>query len=125
MASPAANRRKGSAFENRLRDGLRGWGYDVERSHLNGKDDEGDLLVRLKSGIRLVIEAKSGALHPTDFLRQLDVEVENYKRHRDLVNGVVGAVFCKMAGKPAEDGFVILRTMDYMALLDMLEVGDV
>ena len=125
MASPRYNQKKGSAFETGLVKGLREMGYDAERLHLAGAEDEGDLVVRWPDGKRLVVEAKSGALHPTQFLKELSVEVEHYKAHRSLTSGVIGTVVCKQVGKADPlGGYCLLPTRDLLALLDGLDPLD-
>jgi RecB family endonuclease NucS len=87
------NKRKGADWEAALRDGFREEQYDIERLHLNGADDEGDLVIRMAGGAFVVIEAKNAKFEPSTFIRQLEVEVENFRKNRgldaELVSGVV------------------------------------
>ena len=111
MSSPAANKAKGARYEVELVNGLRSLGLEVDRLHLNGKEDEGDVVVR-EDGIYTVIEAKSGAIHPSDFVRQADVEAGNFAKHRGLnMDDVEGIAVCKIKGKPWNES-VILMSMD-------------
>lgn len=105
------NRAAGSRWEIDIVNGLRSLGFEVDRLHLNGKEDEGDVVVR-EDGIYTVIEAKSGALHPSDFIRQADLEAKNFAKHRGLdMDDVEGIVICKTRGKPWHEA-VILMSMD-------------
>ena len=114
MTTGAANKRKGSAFEIALMKHLREEGYDVERLRLTGAKDEGDLVVRLPSGERLVIEAKSGALHAAQFVREARDETQNYISHRDLTTPVHGVAVVKARGKGVEQSYVLTTLADYL-----------
>ncbi|WP_372407176.1 hypothetical protein [Streptomyces luteireticuli] len=86
------NKRRGADWEAELRDALRGVGMDVERLRLTGKNDEGDLVVRLNTGRFLVIEAKNARLEPAQFVAEADAERENFARHRGLDRASVDSV---------------------------------
>lgn len=118
----AANRRKGARWETDLRDGLRNSAYDTERLRLNGKDDEGDLVVR-PGGSRLavpdfiVIEAKDAAMSVSDFIRQAILEADNFAKHRDLDRDrVTGVAVIKRRGMNWREAVVLTTLAEYMKL---------
>ncbi|MEU1309140.1 hypothetical protein ABZ419_09620 [Streptomyces cinnamoneus] len=86
------NKRRGSAWEAELRDELRGAGLDVERLRLTGKDDEGDLVIRLEEGRFLVIEAKNARFEPGEFVSEAETEQKNFAKHRGLDPAAVDSV---------------------------------
>lgn len=123
MSSPAANKRKGAAFEIALMKALREERYlDAERLRLAGKDDEGDLVVRLSNGLVnrfLVIEAKSGAMHPAQFVREMEAERANFARARAIADDLVtGVVVVKAPRKPALQSYALLPFADFLNLLE-------
>ncbi|MEV4642793.1 hypothetical protein AB0J80_36175 [Actinoplanes sp. NPDC049548] len=124
MSSPAANRRKGAQWEIDLMKGLREHGHDVERLRLAGKDDEGDLVVKViecmdRNVQHVVVEAKAGVLHPAEFVREAMAERLNYAKARglDLID-VRGVVLAKARGKNWKDAYVITTVRDYFGLED-------
>src|SRR5690606_14632617 len=60
VSTGAANRRRGTQFETDLVKHFRSKGMDTERLRLSGKEDEGDIVVRIGRDQRVVVEAKSG-----------------------------------------------------------------
>ena len=115
MTTGAANKKKGSAFEILLMKHLRDQGLDVERLRLTGAQDEGDLVVRFDNGERLVIEAKSGALHAAQFVREAQAETKHYTEHRELPADLVhGVAVVKARGKGIGDAYVITTLADYL-----------
>ncbi|MET9861942.1 hypothetical protein ABZY93_21995 [Streptomyces smyrnaeus] len=121
MTNPARNKRKGAEWECDLRDGLREVGEDIERLHLNGKDDEGDLVIRGKGDTvpYLVIEAKNAKFEPGVFVGEMETEVENFRKHRTLpVGDVDGIVIVKRRGKNWRHAFVLTTVERYFDLPD-------
>lgn len=84
--------RKGGAFERELLKYLReGWELDTERLRLAGKEDEGDLLVRISDverpwqTTRLVIEAKNvSRMDLAGWIREAELEANQYAAHRGI-----------------------------------------
>ncbi|GGN40061.1 hypothetical protein FHR83_007130 [Actinoplanes campanulatus] len=125
MPSPAANKRKGAQFEIDLMKTLREMGLDAERLRLAGKDDEGDLVLRSfgpSSGKHyVVIEAKSGAMHPAVFVREAEAERRNFARHRGLpLDMVSGVAVVKRPRLNVLDSYVLTTLREY---LNLGEVG--
>lgn len=112
------NRGAGKRWESDLRDGLRNQGLDVEKLRDTGARDEGDLVVRL-DGDFIVLEAKAGALHPAEFVREALIEAKHFAEHRGLdPSRVKGVAVVKARGKNWRDGYVLTSVRDYFGLVD-------
>lgn len=103
----ARNRRAGAEWETRLLHQLRDTGHNIERLHLNGREDEGDLI--LKTGNHTyVIEAKAGQPHLAQFVKEATLEARNYETHRNLVDkSTIGLVVMKQRNKPWSEAYVV------------------
>lgn len=103
----ARNRRAGAEWETRLLHQLRNTGHDIERLHLNGREDEGDLI--LKTGNKTyVIEAKAGQQHLAQFVKEATIEARNYETHRNRKNqSTIGLVVMKQRNKPWSEAYVV------------------
>ncbi|WP_329793904.1 hypothetical protein V1227_19035 [Lentzea sp. DG1S-22] len=115
----AANRRRGAQWQSDLRNGLRDAGLDVERLVLTGKEDEGDLVVRdfANPGEFVVIEAKAGQLHVTEFVRQALAEGGHFAKHRNLDRARVASIaVVKRRGMNWKDALVLTTVGDYFGL---------
>ena len=103
----ARNRRAGAEWETRLLHQLRDTGHDIERLHLNGKEDEGDLILTT-SHKTYVIEAKAGQQHLAEFVKQASREARNYETHRNKQNNsTIGLVVMKQRNKPWSEAYVV------------------
>ena len=111
------NKRKGADWEADLRDGFREEGRDIERLHLNGSDDEGDLVIRTAIGNYLVIEAKNAKFEPSTFIKEMEVEVENFRKNRGLdPERVEGVVIVKRRGHNWRRAYVLTTVERYFGL---------
>ena len=107
VTQQSRNRRAGAEWETRLLHQLRDTGHDIERLHLNGKEDEGDLI--LTTGHKTyVIEAKAGQPHLAQFVKQATAEARNYETHRNKQNNsTIGLVVMKQRNKPWSEAYVV------------------
>ena len=107
VTQQSRNRRAGAEWETRLLHQLRDTGHDIERLHLNGREDEGDLI--LKTGNKTyVIEAKAGQPHLAQFVKEATTEARNYEQHRNLVDkSTIGLVVLKQRNKPWSEAYVV------------------
>lgn len=119
----ARNRRAraaGKRFESDLRSHLRDGGWDVESLRLTGKHDEGDLVVRLPDGRRLVIEAKAEArIDLSGYLREAHTEADNYAKARwssPPRGDVVPAVIVKARGKGIGRSYFVMELDEVLPL---------
>lgn len=103
----ARNRRAGAEWETRLLHQLRNTGHDIERLHLNGREDEGDLI--LQTGNKTyVIEAKAGQQHLAQFVKEATIEARNYETHRSKKKqSTIGLVVMKQRNKPWSEAYVV------------------
>ena len=122
MTSEAAararrNKRNGTGWEIELLKGLREAGLDAERLRLNGKDDEGDIVVREAEGTYLIIEAKSGAFQPGPFITEAERERQAFAKNRSLsLDEVDGIAIVKRRGQSWRKAFVLTTVEDYFGL---------
>lgn len=116
------NRRAGAKWQSDLREGFRSEGFDIERLVLTGREDEGDLVIRQPTALGLpdefvVIEAKAGAMHPAEFVREAQVERQHYAQHRGIpLSQVTGLAVVKARGKNWRDAYVLTTVRDYFRL---------
>ncbi|MEU5427594.1 hypothetical protein AB0H73_18595 [Streptomyces olivoreticuli] len=111
------NKRRGADWEAELRDELRSAGLDVERLRLTGRDDEGDLVVRLPDGRFLVIEAKNARFEPGVFVGEAEAERQNFAKHRGLDLAAVGSVvIVRRRGATWRRAYVLTTVERYFGL---------
>lgn len=121
MSTGAANRRRGTQFETDLVKHFRSKGMDTERLRLSGKEDEGDIVVRIGRDQRVVVEAKSGKnIRPRFWWNEEAVpEARNYTKRRSLLNEeVTPALVMKEHNKAIGKSLV---TIDLDTFTDLLE----
>jgi hypothetical protein len=118
VGNPTKNKKAGAEWENRLKNNLREVGEDIEHLHLNGAEDEGDLVIREEGGHHLVIEAKAGEkVCLGTWVREMETEVEHYAKHRGLDPELVdGIVIAKRARRPWSQAYVITTVERYFGL---------
>jgi hypothetical protein len=120
MSNP--NARKGAKFETDLLAYLRKGGHMAERLPKTGREDECDLVVSgglFGRGIRFeIIEAKDWArLDLPKFLRERDIGVQNYAKHRSLnVADVGGVVVIKRRNSRIGNSYVLTTLDDYFRI---------
>jgi hypothetical protein len=116
------NKRAGAKWQADLRNGFRELGFDIEELKLAGKEDEGDLVIRFYAGPAMaptyaVIEAKAGAMHPAEFVREAQVERLHFAKHRGLsLDQVKGVAVIKARGRNWKDAYVLTTVRDYFEL---------
>lgn len=125
MTTPEATRkarnskRKGATFETDLVTALRAEGFDVERLTKAGKDDEGDLVVRMDDRSYIVIEAKNEArIDIPGYLREAEIERENFIKHRPGLapERVRGVAVVKARGKGVLESYVLVPFRSYFGI---------
>lgn len=115
-ARARANKRKGSQHQSDIRNMLRDAGFDVEILELSGKEDEGDLVVRLQGKRHVIIEAKNvQKIDLPRFMREAQVEADNFAKHRPAVDreGVLPVAIVKARGQNVRDAYVVVRAGDF------------
>lgn len=116
----AANKAKGSRWEIDLENYLNQSGLHARRLPRAGAKDIGDLSVTIKDFV-LVIEAKNvKSVDMAEFLRQADVESDNYEAKYGVPTVPIVAV--KTRQKGVGEGRI---TMTIDTLLDLLRLGGV
>lgn len=114
-----ANKRKGTAWETAIRNYLTEAGLDAERVAKKGSSDIGDVVVRLDDGHHMLIEAKD-TIRPqlSEWLREAEVEAENYARHRRVnVEYVHPVVIYKRRSHGVDKAYVVMELKRWMETL--------
>jgi hypothetical protein len=116
----SANKARGTRYETELVEMLNNKLFEAQRLARAGAKDEGDVEVRLRDNLRLVIEAKNHkSLALADWLKQADVEADN--REEKLGNAAcIPVVFAKRRGKNAANSYVIMDATEFLLLLKMV-----
>ena len=115
------NKAKGSAFEVDARDYLRGREFTVDRLARTGRNDEGDLAVRL-GDLAIVVECKNTrALDLSGFMREATIEALNYQAHRVHASNypelAVGVSAIKRRNSSIEKTYLCIELGDFCDLL--------
>lgn len=121
VSTGAANRRRGTQYESDLVKHFRGKGMDTERLRLSGREDEGDIVVRIGKDQRVIVEAKSGKnIRPRFWWNEEAVpEARNYTKRRSLLNEeVIPALVMKEHNRAIGKSLV---TIDLDTFTDLLE----
>ena len=119
MASLSYNKRKGARFESDVATFLAArTGLPVERRHLAGADDRGDLSGVSVAGRPCVVECKNtAALDLAGHLREAEVE-------RDNAGAAFGVVVQKRRGvSDAGSAFVIMTLETFADIVNAAQVG--
>lgn len=104
---------KGGIFERDTLKYLRELGHDVERLRLAGREDEGDILLRLRER-RFVLELKNRkGLDLAGWTEEAYVEAINYSSHREI-DPAHYAVVHKRKGKGTHMAYVTLPLYEYL-----------
>lgn len=120
MTTAVNNKKYGFNAEAELLEYLRQAGFkDVERLHLTGAEDEGDLVAKFL-GATMIIQlktfsarTKTGAERPLTpgrvrvWQQDLRRQIAAYKAHRGLTEGVSGILVVKFKGTSWADALVI------------------
>lgn len=113
MVNPSKN--KGTSWEKALQDYLRHeLKYDVDRLHLTGAEDEGDLVVR-EEGSLCIIEAKDVARRDLEgWMGEAFKERTNYAAHRGLsATNMLPLVVMKRRNKSVKEAFVMTTLEEF------------
>jgi Holliday junction resolvase len=116
-----ANKRKGAQFEIELEGFFARVGLAVIRLVRRGKDDEGDLLIRV-GGLAVIVEAKNQqALDLAGFMSEATAEAIRWEqRHVHDANApqlVIGAAIVKRRMKAIDKAYVVIEVDDFAQLL--------
>lgn len=118
-----ANKRKGSAYEIDLVDFVRvEMELDAERLPRTGRNDQGDLVIRLTPDLHLIIEAKNTQkIDLAGFLAEATVEAGNYGNARNL--DTYGAVAVKRRNHSTASSYLVMEFHEFIALLLRVSTG--
>ena len=115
-----SNKRRGAAFEIDLADWLMTQGLNAQRLPRAGRNDIGDVFLPTVNDI-YVIEAKAprrdGRIDLSGWLREADIEAENYRKQKNLSVAPHPLVIIKASNKGIEESYVVQRLSDALAKL--------
>lgn len=120
-----ANKRKGAAFEIDLEQFFRDRYLHATRLVRRGKDDEGDLLIRVKD-LALILEAKNEkSIDLAGYMREATEEAMRWEAkhvHEPTPAAVViGAAAVKRRNNPISKTYIVMEADDLAALLQHLQ----
>jgi len=116
-----ANKRKGAAFEIDLEGFFARLLLKVIRLVRRGKDDEGDLLIRVGS-LAIIVEAKNERTFDLSrYMAEATSEALRWEQRHvhdvDAPQLVVGVAIVKRRMKPVSKSYVVMEVDDFAALL--------
>jgi len=116
----ASNKRRGAAFEIELADDLTVRGLNAQRLPRAGRNDIGDVFLATPNDI-YVIEAKAprrdGKIDLSGWLKEADIEAENYRKSKGLAVAPTPLVVIKASNKGIGEAYVVQRLSDALAKL--------
>jgi Holliday junction resolvase len=108
----ASNKRRGAAFEIELADWLMEQGLNAQRLPRAGRNDIGDVYLPANND-GYVIEAKAprrdGRIDLSGWLREAELEAENYRIQKRLILTPAPLVIIKASNKGIGDSYVVQR----------------
>ena len=108
----ASNKRRGAAWEIDLADWFITNSHEAQRLPRAGRNDIGDVFLRMPNDT-YVIEAKAprrdGKIDLSGWLREADVEAENYRKAKNLAVAPTPLVIIKASNKGVEEAYVVQR----------------
>ncbi len=115
-----ANKRRGAAFEIELADWLMAQGLNAQRLPRAGRNDIGDVFLKTVNDT-YVIEAKAprrdGRIDLSGWLREADIEAENYRVAKRLLIAPSPLVIIKASNKGTGDAYVVQRLSNVLPKL--------
>lgn len=123
----AASKAKGTRYESEVAQWLQDQGIRAKRLPRAGVNDIGDIAFPFAkpAGVMgdqrfgvIVIEAKNrAALDWPTFLKEADVEADNYEAKYPAEGHAIGVVFAKRRGKGVSQSYVMLTPETFVDLL--------
>jgi hypothetical protein len=112
-----SNKRRGAAWEIDLADDLVIKGYNAQRLPRAGRNDIGDVFLQGVNG-SYVIEAKAprrdGRIDLSGWMKEADVEAENYRKSKNLAVAPTPLVIIKAPNKSVGEAYVVQRLRDVL-----------
>lgn len=110
-----ANKRRGAGWEIDLEDYFLIEGLNAQRLPRAGRNDIGDVFVQGVNG-SYVIEAKAprrdGRIDLSGWLREAEIEAENYRVQKKLAVAPAPLVIIKASNKGTGEAYVVQRLRD-------------
>jgi hypothetical protein len=121
VSSPqTANKRRGAAWEIDLADWFVELDYEAQRLPRAGRNDIGDVFLKTVND-SYVIEAKAprrdGRIDLSGWLREADIEAENYRLSKRLLLAPSPLVIIKASNKGIGDAYVVQKLSNVLPKL--------
>lgn len=120
VSQQASNKRRGAAWEIDLADWLMIEGFNAQRLPRAGRNDIGDIVLPTANDM-YIIEAKAprrdGRIDLSGWLKEADVEAENYRIAKKLKIAPHPLVIIKAANKGVGDAYLVQRLSDALGKL--------
>ena len=120
MSLQKSNKRRGAHFEIELVDWFLSNGLNAQRLPRSGRNDVGDAYVPGVNGA-YVVEAKAprrdGRIDLSGWLREADIEAENYRLSKRLLLAPSPLVIIKASNKGTGDAYVVQRLSNVLPKL--------
>lgn len=120
VSQQASNKRRGAAYEIELADWLLTEGLNAQRLPRAGRNDIGDVSLSTPNDL-YIIEAKAprrdGRIDLSGWLKEADIEAENYRIAKKLKIAPHPLVIIKASNKGIGDSYVVQRLSDVLAKL--------
>lgn len=115
-----ANKRRGAGWEIDLADWFVELEYEAQRLPRAGRNDIGDVFLKTAND-SYVIEAKAprrdGRIDLSGWLREADIEAENYRLSKRLLVAPSPLVIIKASNKGTGDAYVVQRLSNVLPKL--------
>jgi len=120
VSQQASNKRRGAAWEIDLADDFVLRGLNAQRLPRAGRNDIGDVVL-ITDTDTYIIEAKAprrdGRIDLSGWLKEADVEAENYRKAKKLKDTPTPLVIIKASNKGVGEAYVVQRLSDVIAKL--------
>ena len=120
VSQQSSNKRRGAAWEIDLTDWLMSQGLNAQRLPRAGRNDIGDIALPTPNDM-YIVEAKAplrdGRIDLSGWLREADVEAENYRIQKRLAIAPHPLLIIKASNKSPADAYLVQRLCNALAKL--------
>lgn len=120
VSQQSSNKRRGAAWEIDLTDWLMSQGLNAQRLPRAGRNDIGDIALPTPNDM-YIVEAKAprrdGRIDLSGWLREADVEAENYRVQKRLAISPHPLLIIKASNKSPADAYLVQRLSNALAKL--------
>lgn len=122
-----ANKRRGAGFEIDMHEYLAKI-FPTERLTKKGREDEGDLVLRITSDTALIVECKNeAAITLSSYVQEAKVEALNYQAHRvhdvNYPEHAIGVAIVKRRNSGIDKSYAVMEVSELVELILCLRGG--